>query len=80
MSPRWRSWLNRAVLVLLLAQAAWGLFYIYRTSIGLDDGTRTFLLWDDAMVSMRYAYNLTEGDGLVWNRMSSPYLVATLGK
>lgn len=31
------------------------------------DGQRTFTLFDDAMVSMRYAHNLARGNGLVWN-------------
>ena len=31
------------------------------------DGTRYFLLDDDMMISMRYARNLAEGSGLVWN-------------
>jgi hypothetical protein len=31
------------------------------------DGTRYFLLDDDMMISMRYARNLAEGHGLVWN-------------
>jgi arabinofuranosyltransferase len=33
----------------------------------LIDGTRYFLLDDDMMISMRYARNLAEGNGLVWN-------------
>lgn len=31
------------------------------------EGTRYFLLDDDMMISMRYARNLAEGHGLVWN-------------
>jgi hypothetical protein len=42
-----------------------GLF-IYRTSF-IVAGERYFSLFDDAMVSMRYARNLAEGHGLVWN-------------
>ncbi len=42
-----------------------GLF-IYRTSFVVG-GERYFSLFDDAMVSMRYARNLAEGHGLVWN-------------
>src|SRR5262249_25955425 len=42
----------------------------YRNAI-LDsrivDGTRYWLLDDDMMISMRYARNLAEGHGLVWN-------------
>jgi arabinofuranosyltransferase len=32
------------------------------------DGERYFVLFDDMMISMRYAKNLALGDGLVWNR------------
>jgi hypothetical protein len=42
-----------------------GLF-IYRTSFVID-GERYFSLFDDAMISMRYARNLANGYGLVWN-------------
>lgn len=42
-----------------------GLF-IYRTSF-IIDGKRYFSLFDDAMISMRYARNLAHGYGLVWN-------------
>jgi hypothetical protein len=42
-----------------------GLF-IYRTSFVVD-GERYFSLFDDAMISMRYARNLANGYGLVWN-------------
>jgi hypothetical protein len=31
------------------------------------DGTSYYVLFDDAMISMRYAYNLAHGNGLVWN-------------
>jgi len=40
--------------------------YIYKTSF-VFSGQRYFMLFDDAMVSMRYARNLAEGHGLVWN-------------
>jgi len=46
--------------------ALWGLCYIYRTS-AVVAGHRMFLLWDDGMISMRYARNLAEGHGLTWN-------------
>ena len=42
------------------------------TSIRTIDGQRTFTLFDDAMVSMRYARNLAHGDGLVWNPGEAP--------
>ncbi len=40
--------------------------FIYRTSFVVA-GERYFSLFDDAMVSMRYARNLAHGSGLVWN-------------
>ena len=40
--------------------------YIYRNSVVVE-GQRYFVLFDDAMVSMRYARNLVNGEGLVWN-------------
>jgi arabinofuranosyltransferase len=40
--------------------------FIYRTSFVVA-GERYFSLFDDAMVSMRYAMNLANGYGLVWN-------------
>jgi hypothetical protein len=50
----------------ICAFVAYGSLYIYRTSFVID-GTRYFSLQDDAMVSMRYAKNLANGHGLVWN-------------
>lgn len=41
-------------------------FFIYNTSYVIM-GTRYFSLFDDAMISMRYASNLAKGNGLVWN-------------
>src|SRR6266436_5635008 len=40
--------------------------FIYRTSFVVG-GERYFSLFDDAMISMRYAKNLAHGYGLVWN-------------
>ncbi len=40
--------------------------FIYRSSFSAG-GRRYFVLLDDAMISMRYARNLAEGHGLVWN-------------
>ena len=59
--------LSRGLLLLLLAAyCAWGLLYIQRTSFVVD-GQRVYSLWDDAMISMRYARNLADGRGLTWN-------------
>jgi hypothetical protein len=46
-------------------------FFIYRTSFVIG-GERYFSLFDDAMISMRYAKNLAHGYGLVWNPGSNP--------
>jgi hypothetical protein len=45
----------------------WACWFIYRTSFVAIDGHRYFSLFDDAMVSMRYAWNFAHGNGLVWN-------------
>ena len=52
-------------LVLLPALAFYGVF-IARTPVSFG-GRSWFWLFDDAMISMRYARNLAEGHGLVWN-------------
>lgn len=40
--------------------------YIAATSFMIEDKTY-YVLFDDAMISMRYAYNLAHGNGMVWN-------------
>jgi hypothetical protein len=45
--------------------------FIARTSI-VAFGQRHFVLFEDAMISMRYARNLAEGNGLVWNAGEAP--------
>lgn len=58
---------SQIVFVLLLfAYCIYAGFFIYRTSFVID-GERYFTLFDDAMISMRYAKNLANGYGLVWN-------------
>ena len=48
-----------------------GTLFVARTSLVTTDG-RTFTLFDDAMVSMRFARNLAEGHGLVYNAGQHP--------
>jgi len=71
--PRSRAWL-RALLdrPRLVAGGAgafvllvWGSIKLHESII--IDGTRYWWLFDDAMISMRYAHNLVQGHGLVWN-------------
>ena len=48
----------------------WFLYYAYRyiqASSFFIEGKRYYILFDDAMISMRYAWNLAHGNGLVWN-------------
>jgi hypothetical protein len=46
---------------------AWGAHFIQLASFRSSDGRAHYLLFDDAMISMRYAWNVTHGRGLVWN-------------
>jgi hypothetical protein len=55
-----------SLLLLVAAFCIYAAAFIYRTSFVID-GVRYFSLFDDAMVSMRYAKNLAAGYGLVWN-------------
>jgi hypothetical protein len=52
--------------ILLTVAAIFYLVFISRTSFDVN-GQRFFTLIDDAMISMRYARNLAQGHGLVWN-------------
>jgi len=54
------------MVALVVLELVWGAGYLLRTGFVLD-GETVFCLWDDAMISMRYARNLASGDGLVWN-------------
>lgn len=60
-----------ALYVLLAVQAIWGLWFIWRTSFQVEEA-RAFCLFDDAMISMTYAWNLVQGYGLVWARYGDP--------
>ncbi len=50
----------------LLFSAIYYLLLIFRASFVID-GQRYFVLFDDMMISMRYANNFAHGLGLVWN-------------
>ena len=58
----------RGMVGLFLVYAA---LFIYRTSFVVA-GERYSSLFDDAMISMRYARNLAHGYGLVWNPGTQP--------
>jgi hypothetical protein len=56
---------------LVLLYSLYAGLYIYRTSFKIGE-ERYFVLFDDAMISMRYAKNLADGHGLVWNPGEDP--------
>jgi len=62
---------NWLFITAILFYALYAGIYIYQTSF-IIDGTRYFVLFDDAMISMRYARNLAAGEGLVWNPGENP--------
>lgn len=57
---------NKGMPFILGAAFLFYLVFIYRT-IFFIDGEMYFTLVDDAMISMKYARNLANGMGLVWN-------------
>jgi len=61
---RWEAVLPAS---LALLYVAWAMLFIYKSSFTAIDGHRYFGLFDDAMISMRYGWNLAHGLGLVWN-------------
>jgi len=63
--------MNRRRAALLLAALAFYGVFIFRTSFVVL-GQRWFVLFEDAMISMRYARNLASGAGLVWNAGETP--------
>jgi hypothetical protein len=60
--------MKRTLLVfLLLLYVVWSIIFMFQVSVIALDGNRYFNLLDDAMISMRYAWNFSHGHGLVWN-------------
>jgi hypothetical protein len=57
----------RSALVLALALLTVVFALAFRQESIVIDGARYYYLDDDQMISMRYARNLAEGQGLVWN-------------
>lgn len=70
---RWLLARRQAAQVTIAAAfSAWSAAFIVRSSFVGIDGRRHFSLFDDAMISMRYAWNLSHGHGLVWNVGQQP--------
>jgi hypothetical protein len=58
--------LQIALSCVVLGYLVYAAAYIYASSFSFL-GTRYFSLFEDMMISMRYARNLADGAGLVWN-------------
>ncbi len=63
-SHRVRTWIAALALTFYAV-------FVLRTSFTVA-GTRYFVLFEDAMISMRYARHLADGHGLVWNIGEQP--------
>ncbi len=57
---------SKARLWIAATALAFYVLFVLRTSFRVG-GTRYFVLFEDAMISMRYAQHLADGHGLVWN-------------
>jgi peptidoglycan/LPS O-acetylase OafA/YrhL len=57
---------KRSRLYVVVAAALFYALFIFRTSFVIG-GKRYFVLFEDAMISMRYAKHFAEGHGFVWN-------------
>ncbi|MEZ4692242.1 MAG: hypothetical protein R3A12_19620 [Ignavibacteria bacterium] len=51
---------------IILSSVFFYAYFIFRNSVSIND-VSYFTLFDDAMISMRYAKNFAAGAGLVWN-------------
>ena len=59
---------NAVLAIISIGFVIWSAGFIYTSSFIAVDGKRYFCLFDDAMISMRYAWNFSHGLGLVWNQ------------
>ena len=66
MAPKIVANNRKSRLVALFAALFFYVVFIFRTSFVLA-GTRYFVLFEDAMISMRYAQHFADGNGLTWN-------------
>ena len=58
---------KKLFIIFISIYVVWAAFLIANSSFVAIDGKRYFSLFDDAMISMRYAWNFSHGSGLVWN-------------
>lgn len=50
----------------------WAAVFIWHSSVVGYDGVRRFCLFDDAMIALRYGWNVAHGAGAVWNPGENP--------
>src|SRR5436190_11748383 len=62
---------TKARLGIAITAIAFYALFIFRTSFTVG-GTRYFVLFEDAMISMRYARHVAAGHGFVWNIGEEP--------
>lgn len=60
------NYFPKSLRIILLCLVAYSGLFIFRSSFVIES-TRYFCLFDDAMISMQYAQNLVQGNGLTWN-------------
>jgi hypothetical protein len=60
------SRVGKADLAIAIVFTVYAASFIFRSSFEINH-TRYYSLFDDDMISMRYAYNLAHGYGMVWN-------------
>ena len=65
--PNFQSKYRYLMIIILAVYILYGFSWIKDSSF-IVEGERYFCLADDMMVSMRYAKNLSNGYGLVWNQ------------
>jgi hypothetical protein len=58
---------QRKFIITSIAFIIWAAVFIYQSSFITINGQRYFSLFDDAMISLRYAWNFSHGHGLVFN-------------
>ena len=68
MREQYRKQKMATIIVISIGFIIWSAAFIYRSSFIAIDGKRYFFLFDDSMISMRYAWNFSHGLGLVWNQ------------
>lgn len=67
MSEKVKSAENLIFSLIILFFIIYSSLFIFNSSI-IIEGERYFVLFDDAMVSMKYAENFAQGNGLIWNK------------